>query len=74
MVIKLAVFIKPVFGRSFIVVYIRLGTLVSKKNNMSEVNNSIKKRNKYGKMSYVNKLINLRSHSLGKDCECKKNN
>lgn len=39
---------------------------------MSTLENASKKKKKYGKLTDVNKLINLRSHCLGEDCRCKR--
>ncbi|CAG9840815.1 unnamed protein product [Diabrotica balteata] len=41
-------------------------------NDISPSNRNSKKRKKYGKLSDVNKLLNLRSHTMGQDCRCKR--
>ena len=40
-------------------------------NNIPFPSNS-KKKKKYGKLTDVNKLLNLRSHNRGEDCRCKR--
>lgn len=41
-------------------------------NNIPPPNSNSKKKKKYGKLSDVIKFINLRSHTIGEDCRCKR--